>query len=223
MSGTTVTPTIEQLVEALDTAGGELDDEGRRIALTTYHLLTHRLPVDHARIAAALDLPVATVDRRFEEWPGVFRDDEGSIVGFWGLALQPLDPEYHLTAGDGRTVGYAWCAWDTLFLPTLLGLTLGVEATDGQTGRPVRLSVAPDGVRSAEPEGARVSILVPEGPWDADILTSFCHKVLFFTDDASAGEWIARHPEPLVTLSVDDAFEVGRRWTRNRYGEALDR
>lgn len=221
MTAGSSSPTADDLVEALNEAGGVLDDEGRRIALTTYGLLTRRRPVNHRDVAVALELSVGVVDRHFEAWPGVFRNDEGSIVGFWGLALEPLDPEYRLRSPSGELLGYAWCAWDTLFLPTLLNRTLEVAAWDGETGEAIGLTVAADGVRRHEPADTVVSILVPSGPWDADVLTSFCHKVLFFADVANAERWISRQDEPLVTLSVAEAFEIGRRWTQARYGGAL--
>jgi hypothetical protein len=42
---------------------------------------------------------------------------------------------------------YAWCAWDTLFIPELLGRTARVESSCLETKK-VRLSVAPPLVRS---------------------------------------------------------------------------
>jgi alkylmercury lyase len=77
------------------------------------------------------------MDESLASWPGVYRDAEGRVVGFWGHAVAPLDPEYRLKTNDRTT--YAWCALDTLFMPSLVGETIGVEATDAVTGEPVSL------------------------------------------------------------------------------------
>ncbi len=220
MSETTEAPTLTDLADALTiVAGGELDDEGRQIALATYRLLAKGTPITNNQVAAAVNSTVDTVARRFDEWVGVFRNRDEAIVGFWGLAIDPLDPEYRLRAADSSDVGYAWCAWDTLFLPAVLGQTLEMTASDGHTGETIRLTVAPDGVRRSERLDAVVSFAVPDGAWEADVMNSFCHKVLFFANQHNADQWIATHPDELITLSVEDAFELGRLWTRARYGD----
>ena len=218
---TTKALTRAELAEALTLAGGDLDDEGRQIALATYRLLAEGTPVTNNQVAAAVDTTLDAVAGRFDEWPGVFRNQDEAIVGFQGLAIDPLDPEYRLRSADSSDVGYAWCAWDTLFLPAVLGQTLEVTASDGHTGETIRLDVAPDGVRRSERSDTVVSFAVPDGAWDADVMTSFCHKVLFFANQDNADQWIATHPDELITLSVEDAFEVGRLWIRARYGDAL--
>lgn len=221
MPAASITPSATALVDALGVASGILDDTGRRIALATYRLLATGAPVSNAQIAADLDVDVDEVETRFAEWPGVFRNSDDAVVGFWGLAIRPLDPEYRLRDAAGDDVGYAWCAWDTLFLPTLLDQPLQIEANDGLTGEKIELTVRPDGVASVEPASTVVSFLAPIGPWEADIITAFCHKVIFFGSQANADEWIAAQRDQLFTLSVDDAFDVGRSWITGRYADAL--
>lgn len=223
MPATTNPPTIDRLVDALGVAGGTLDEPQRHVALTTYRLLADGTPVTNTAIADATGIDETTIAGYFAEWEGVFRDNDDAIVGFWGLALTPLDPRYDLVDHDtGRSVGHAWCAWDTLFLPILLGRTLDIAATDGHTGEPVTLTVSPDGARTVTPTGAVVTFVAPDAPWESDFLTTFCHKVLFFATQTNADAWIAAHPDNLFTLGVDDAFDVGRQWTADRYGDTLD-
>ncbi len=221
MVAASFTPTSTELVDALGVAGGVLDGTGRRIALATYRLLAAGSPVSNEQIADAADAGIDEVEERFAEWAGVFRNRDDAVVGFGGLAIAPLDPEYRLRDEAGGDVGYAWCAWDTLFLPTLLGQTLQVAATDGLTGDEIRLTVTPDGVNGVTASDTVVSFLAPVGPWEADIVTAFCHKVIFFANQANADEWITRQTDQLFTLSVDDAFAVGQRWTAARYGDTL--
>lgn len=221
MTETTNPPTIPQLAEALRAAGPRLDEAGRRVAIATYRLLARGEPVADSDVADTTGLPHSEVARRLAEWPAVFRDKQGGIVGFWGLARDSLVPEYRLTVDGYEKPVHAWCAWDTLFLPAVLGRTLEVSAADGHTGEPISLTVSPDGVRRVDPDGTVVSFLVPDGPFDADVVVSFCHKVLFFTTEDHAAEWIDARPDELFTMSVNDAFEVGRLVVEGRYADTL--
>ena len=76
------------------------------------------------------------------------RDAADKIVGVLGglsLAEHP-----HAFTVNGKRMS-AWCAEDTLFLPALLGQTATIESTSPLSREPVRLTVAPDGVRSVNP------------------------------------------------------------------------
>lgn len=222
MPATTNPPTVDELVHALGIAGGQLDDDQRRVALTTSRLLAGGGPATNQTIGEATGIDETTLAGYFAEWEGVFRNGDDAVVGFWGLAAEPLEPTYELRDHhSGHPVGYAWCAWDTLFLPTLLNRTLDITAADGHTGDPVTLTVSPAGAQQVRPAGVVVSFVAPDGPWPPDFLTTFCHKVLFFTQTENADAWIAEHPDHLFTLDVDTAFEVGRRYTADRYGDAL--
>lgn len=159
--------------------------------------------------------------RRVASWPGVFRDAHGAVTGFWGLTINRLDPEYRLVGGPA--ILYAWCAWDTLWLPAILGQELRIDAADGQTGAPVSVTATPTRRVAVDPGDAVMSFLVPGGGFGPDVLTAFCHKVLFFTDRGTAGQWMANHPDPLFDLPLDEAFEVGRLVTVGRYGDELTR
>ncbi len=221
MPATTHPPTLEALAEALTGAAPDLDGAARRVVIATYGLLARGEAITDADVAAAAGLPTGDAAGLLAEWPGVYRNADGAIVGFWGLARDPLDPEYRLQlAGYDRPV-YAWCAWDTLFLPAVLGETIDIGAADGHTGAPISLTVSPQGPDRVVPAETVVSFVVPRGRFDADVVASFCHKVLFFANADNAAAWIAAHPDELFTLSVDDAFEVGRLVTTARYGDEL--
>jgi alkylmercury lyase len=199
--------TLDEIAEAIVAAVPDLDLKNQRIVLSTRRLLAQGEPVTIDAIAAASNVPAAEVEATFSSWPGVYRDDSGRVVGFWGQALEALDPVYRLVTG-GKTT-YAWCALDTLFIPPLLGGTVRVEASDPVTGDPVSLVVDGDGAHDVQPAGAVVSMVVPDGPFDYDVIESFCHKVLFFASRESGESWTANHAGTML-LSVSEAFEVGR-------------
>jgi alkylmercury lyase len=203
--------TLDELADAIGAAVPDLDADEQRITVEVYRLLADGEPVSVAELARAIDVPSARVEDALASWPGVYRDQEGRVIGFWGLAISPLDPEYRVEI-DGKTV-YAWCAWDNLFIPAILGKTARVGATCPVTGQPVSLVVDPAGVREVMPAGAVVSIVIPEGPFGYDVIESFCHRVFFFASEDVGSTWVTEH-EGTTLLSVEQAFELGRRHVR---------
>ncbi len=199
--------TIEEMADAIRSAMPQLDATDQRIAIGTYRLLAEGEPVSTEAIAQATNNPVGRVEEALNSWPGVYRDGEGRVVGFWGLAIAKLEAEYRFLI-DGKT-SYAWCALDTLFIPALLGKTVSVEATDPVTGERVSLVVDQNGVRDLTPSGAVVSMVIPDGPFGYDVIESFCSKVLFFGSEKAGASWTAEH-EGTTLLSVQEAFELGR-------------
>jgi alkylmercury lyase len=150
--------------------------------------------------------PVAADHAR---WPNVKLDGEGRIVGFSGLSLTPTAHRFEV---GGRRL-YAWCAWDTLFLPAMLDRPALVRSTCAVTGREVRLDVDPSGVRAADPEPLWVSFPAPSSTSAADLTGTFCCHVHFLAGREAADRWEAGHPGG-TALTLQDAFELGRRATR---------
>lgn len=203
---------LQELADAVTGASPELDGESRPVALATYRLLAEGVPLPASRIAETTNLPAERVEGLLDSWPGVFRDPDRNIVGFWGLAIRALEPEHRIKV-DGRTL-WAWCAWDTLFLPDILGREARITSTDPQMGATVRFTVGPDGVAEKSHEHALISFLIPDGPFTGEeVVSKFCHFIHFFTSPEAGERWLERHPGTLL-LSVEEGFEVGR--IRNR-------
>ena len=201
---------LEAMAQAISAAMPALDVTGQRIAVAIHRLMAGGEPVTSEAIAHAVAGSVDRVEQALNSWPGVYRDDQGRVVGFWGHAIAPLDPEYRFQV-DGKTT-YAWCALDTLFIPPLLGKSVRVEATCPVTGEQVSLVVDRTGAREVRPAGAVVSMVVPDGPFGYDVIESFCHRVLFFASEEAGARWAAEH-NGTTLLSVQEAFELGRRLT----------
>ncbi len=83
-------------------------------------------------------------------------DAEGNIIGLIGLSL---GGHHHRITVDGRELS-TWCAWDSLFLPPLIGRQATVNSTSALTGEQIELVIGPDGVKKS-PEGAVLTL-----PWD---------------------------------------------------------
>lgn len=137
------------------------------LLVTAYRLLAKGRPVEPGVLADTSGWTLAEVDARLTSWPGVYRDDAGRLVGFWGLTTEPVSG-HQLEVEDAGTV-WAWCAIDPLFITPLLGTQVRVTSPCPSTGTTVRLTVDPGGVRDLDPPAAVVSFLVPERPFDAEV------------------------------------------------------
>jgi alkylmercury lyase len=174
-----------------------------------------------ARLATVTGRPEADV-REILERPNfvslTYRDETG-IVGFGGLAVRKM---HHRLTVDGRQL-YTWCAWDSLFIPPILGQRAEVASPCPTTGKIVRVVLDPKGVESIEPEAAVMSFLTPEtSAFDGDVqqtMSSFCHFVYFFASPDAATSWIENHTGTIV-MSIRDGFRLGELLNETRWGVA---
>ena len=108
----------------------------------------------------------------------------------------------------GRALS-TWCAWDTLFLPELLGTEVRVTSRCPVTGDAISMRVDGAGVTDVSPPSTVVSFLVPEGGLDADVIRTFCHYVQFFATPEAGQTRTAAHADTFL-LSVEDAYRLGQ-------------
>src|SRR5438128_10190702 len=156
--------------------------EEQRLGLEIYRQLAHGEPVLRSELAEALEAPTDTVDELLEH-PNLrsltYTDKQGRIIGFGGLAVREMPHRFRV---DGRTL-YTWCAWDSLFVPGILGLEAEVESSAPGSAARVRLRVAPDEVKHVEPRSAVMSFLLPSAQTiQADVLkamATFCNYICF--------------------------------------------
>ena len=201
---------VERLANRLIAAVPKLDPEAQRIGLALIRTLARGAPVSDHEVAVAASATELRVRDALARWPGVFRDDDGRVVGFMGLSVVEFGE--HRIEVDGRHLT-AWCAWDTLFLPELLGRPARVSSRCPVTGAPITLTVGADGPDRVSPVGTVLSVLARERPFDVDVVRSFCHFVHVFATEQAARAWIAEHPGTF-TVSVDDSFRLGQQHQR---------
>jgi alkylmercury lyase len=135
------------------------------------------------------------------------------------MGLSVIEFGEHRIELDGRALS-AWCAWDTLFLPALLGSTARVRSRCPTTAEEISLTVSPDGPSDIRPTAAVLSFLSPERPFDSDVVRSFCHVVHFFASERAAAAWTARNPDTF-TLSIEQGFRLGELTNEAVFGSAL--
>lgn len=188
----------------------------RRVAVRLYRLLEAGEPVSREALASSAGLAQERLAEILAGWRGVFYEQE-RIIGFWGLTLRPVSAHRIRTGGREN---FGWCAWDTLFLPELLGKPAEVESLDPETGAHIRLRVTPDGVQNVDPEGAVLSFINPPEEMSDEIVTSFCRFIHFFASRDSAARWRARNPGTVI-LSIEEGFRLGRLRNQEQFKEAL--
>jgi alkylmercury lyase len=152
----------------------------------------------------------------------VHPDNEGRVLGFGGLAAAPM---HHRFEVEGRTL-WTWCAWDSLFIPEILGRSARVTSPDPETREIVRLVVTPDRVESVIPDEAVVSFirLEPEvfATSAANVMANFCNFVFFFSSRLSGERWIVKHPGTFL-YTLEEAFALAKRLNARNFGPELTR
>jgi alkylmercury lyase len=210
-------PDLGQLADRLTAAVPRFTPAEQEIAISLLRLLAEGRSVANARLAQALGLPEEQLAAQLARWPGIFRDDRGHVIGFMGLAVGEMgDHRLHL---DDRALS-AWCAWDRLFLPDLLGHPAEVTSRCPVTREEISLTVGPDGVQNLQPAETVLSFLAPDTPFDADVIRTFCHFVHFFVSPEAGSRWTAAH-ERTFLLSVADAYRLGQLTNHATFGAAL--
>ncbi len=209
---------VEQISSSLLRLMPRFSPNERRLSVTLYGLLAKGRPVSLPRLAGALGITEREVKEILSS--DVFRsfvyaDAVGRVIGFGGLAVVPM---HHGFEVNGRKL-YTWCAWDTLFLPEMLGKPARVASPCPETGETIRLTITPEGIGKVNHSEAVLSFLVPEalGADAPGTMATFCHYVFFLASPAAGESWTARHPGTFL-LSLDQAFELGRRKNAHQFG-----
>ena len=190
----------------------------RQFALQLYRLLARGNPVRVEELAETLNRRSFQMHRTIDSWPSLVQQDEQKrVVGFGGLSLERTKHRFSI---EGRSL-YTWCAWDSLFIPEILGKTAHVQSECPVTGRPISVTVRTDGVSDCDPPEAIVSFLLPNAiDLEQDVRGSFCEYVHFFASRDAGDEWTRRN-EGTFLLTVSEAFELGRRKNASQFGDIL--
>jgi alkylmercury lyase len=208
-----------QIAGRLTCCTARLDAVDQRLQLTLFRLLAKGEAVEPRQVAGEVGMEAATVVARLGRCHGVHTDDAGRVVAFQGLSVVEAP---HRLRIDSHTL-YAWCAWDTLFLPELIGRAAEIASTCPETGVPISLRVGPEeGPADVSPPGAILSFVLPGARLGNDTIASFCNFIHYFASRQVAERWTAERPGTFV-VSIEDAFEVGRRTNATLWGDAIGR
>jgi len=194
----------------------QMNRDEQVLARTIYQQLALGNPLSLERLAEILEQAVEVIQQKLAQWGSVFYNNSGEINGFLGITV---DERHHRMQINGIT-SYAWCAWDTLFIPELVGATAQVTSSCAATNEPITLTVTPQGVHSA-PTDIWVSFLLPdEKAVQENVTTSFCCHVRFFSSKAVGEAWTDQH-EGTFLLTLDETFKIGKKVNAARYKDIL--
>ncbi|MDA8297808.1 MAG: organomercurial lyase [Actinomycetota bacterium] len=210
---------LERLAREVTAALPSLDLESRAVGLAVYRLLAAGTAATPAAIAANSKMPAPHVAALLTSLPTASLE-RGEVTAFLGLQREP--GQHQITCSAPRRG--AWCAWDTLFLPALVGTPARVESRCPVSGTLVRMVVDPrDGVREVSPAGTVLSFLDRPAPYSGAVQAEFCRWIHFLAGDAEAEAWInanasGNEPPPMVALSLAEGVELGRRTNAMIFG-----
>ncbi len=210
-------PTLDQLADEIVETAGRLDETGQRIGVALIRRLARGAPVATGVLAGDAGLPEAEVAGRLDRMPLAYRDSDGRVVGYFGITVAEMGK--HRLHLDGHTVS-AWCAWDTLFLPDVIGRTVQVTSRTPDHDDPISLTVTPGGPRDVTPPGTVVTFVSPKADFIDDPIANFCHYVHFFPSAESAAAWTAQHPGTFA-VPLADAYQLAEVLTQTVFGKVV--
>jgi alkylmercury lyase len=138
------------------------------------------------------------------------RDEAGNIIGILGLTQgKAWAHKFIVNGNELRT----WCAWDTLFMAQVLGMTASVISESPVSKKQVTLTVGPDKVEKYDPKGTVVSIVTLDPDKQdkrklEELWGNLWCKIFFFASREEADSW-AKGQENITILSVEDAYKLG--------------
>jgi hypothetical protein len=134
-------------------------------------------------------------------------DKTGHIQAAYPFSATPTGHRVQITGGPQV---YAMCAIDALGIAPMLSVGVVIRSADPLTGAPMTVRVPASGAAVWDPATTVVFdghvARTPEGP-AADVA---CSLINFFTDQATAANWAASHPDITgIILQQDEAQQTG--------------
>ena len=205
--------TLDDLVEALRPAFPELNPVEQNVSIQIHRLLAQGRPLDRQHLADSLQIPVENINEMLNRWWGIDYDQQNRIIAYWGLSIRPTQ---HRFEADGQMM-YAWCAWDTLFLPEILKSSARVESSCATTRSRIRLTLSPHQVEHVQPKSTVISFLTPDvARVKENVVAHFCCSVHFFKSEDAGRVWTSQHPGTFL-LTIDQAYILGRKINAMQY------
>lgn len=205
------TPTVRELLDAWTsrsaaTRVGQADNRHR----AALQLLADGEPVEPADIASATGQPVAHIETWLARMAAAGNeiDEQGRLVGA-ALTLRPTTHQIRVRGNDL----YAWCGFDTLFLPILLQESAAISSTCPVTARPIKLEVRPSGeVLNVQPATTMVAIVGPavlDGCEKAGPSSAICTQMPLLADPRAGQQWLQDRPGVAI-VDIDTAATLAR-------------
>lgn len=203
----------DELIEAYRKAFAAIPKEALdldfRLTYRTMQALAKGKPVSPDQLAKIWEMPLeqarsvlagAVASGRAEI------DSQGDLVG----GILSLTPTAHRISMAGKQL-YAWCAYDAIYAPGVVGKSARIASTDPVTGESITMTITPAGVADVRPEGSVVSIVGTETDTRAGPKSPRCSQMLFFESRDSAHKWLQGRADVTI-LTMEEAFEIARQF-----------
>ena len=193
-----------------------LPENKKELALEIYRRLGKGQPVSLDDLLADKEISLEEAKEFLDSSGGVFYNDDGDIVGFWGIAVQKMA---HKIITDQQTI-YGWCAWDALFIPQLLGEAATIESLS-PTKEIIKLKLSEQGDVLEGSENIMVSFIEPDaGKMMENVVANFCHYIFLFKDKSSGEQWVKEH-EGTYLLPLQDVINLSKEKNLRQFGNLL--
>lgn len=176
-----------------------------RITIKTIQAIAKGSPVSPAQLANIWDMPLEQVQVILEQAQAggqVETNDQGDVVG----AVLSLNPTNHQVRMGNKSL-YAWCAYDAIYSPCVVGIPAQIVSLDPISGERIRVSISPSGVEKVEPKSTVVSIISAQEDMRGGPYSPRCTNMLFFGSRQSAEQW-KKNKTGVAVLTLAEAFEL---------------
>lgn len=196
---------LQSAVAATIRASRSFVEEERTIIRAAYPVLAKGIPVSMEDLAEHAGVATSAVSNLLERHPGLARlNSQGRIESFLGLSLTPTPHRLVI----GGVFLYAWCAWDTLFIPRLVGATARVTSTCPVTETKVSLTVTPNGIEDPAPAATVMSFASSCCDQDpGGVVGVSCDRIHFLASREASTHWIEANPGAQV-LTLGEAWQL---------------
>jgi len=197
----------EKTRQALDKLPEGAYEAELRLQVIALQLLSKGEPVSPDRLAEAWNMPIEQVQAIFEQASklGTLQlDNSGNMVGT-AISLIPSSHKFQI---DGKNL-YAWCAYDAIYAPGVIGKNGIIDSADPISNEPIRIMVSPEGVKESEPKGIFATVVGMDADARGGAESPRCNQMQFFVSEENANKWSADHPGVSI-MTVDQLFDVAR-------------
>jgi alkylmercury lyase len=200
---------IEAYREAFDAIPQEALELDLRVTVKTMQALAEGKPVSPDQLAEIWEMPLEQVRAVLNQAVTAGRavtDAQGDLVG----GVLSLVPTAHRIFVEGEQL-YAWCAYDAIYAPGVIGKPARVVSKDPVNGGPVEMTITPEGVENVRPESAVVTVAGPDADMRGGPESPRCSQMLFFGSRDSAERW-RQDRAGVSILTVKEVFEIARQF-----------
>lgn len=200
---------IEAYRKAYDAIPKDALELDLRITVKTIQALAEGSPLSPDRLAELWEMDIDQVGIILNQALAAGRielNDQGNLVG--GILSLNLTP--HRISIDGKVL-YAWCAYDAIYIPGVVGKSAQITSEDPNTDGLIDIFITPSGLARIHPEGTVISVVGPEEDMRGGANSPRCSKMHFFESRDSADEWF-QDPSGISFLSVEEVYEIAKKF-----------